>query len=87
MQSETFDMESDQCIPCLKTAKIIVTESQSTFRCIIRKLCFLTARLELEHYIELPNIILLSMSNVDYAAPIKCKVLCREGNNVIVSFM
>lgn len=87
MLNKAYNIENDHCIPCLKSAKIIVTETQSTFRCTIRNLCFLTAKLELDHYIELPKVFLLSMSSVDYAAPIKCKIRIREGNNVIVTFI
>ena len=76
----------DHCIPCLKSAKIIVTETQSTYRCTIKKMCFLTAKLELDHYIDLPRTFLLSMSSLDYAAPIKCEVRIREGNSIIVAF-
>jgi hypothetical protein len=74
-------------ISCLKTAKIIVPETQSTYQCRIRKLSFLTVYLELEHYVPLPEEFLISLNNVDYAAPIRCKTLKRSGNNVNAKFV
>lgn len=81
------DLDSDHCIPCLKTAKIIVQETQSTYHCVIRNLCFVSVKLEIQHYIELPDRFLLSMNSLDYAAPIACKIQSRIGNDVIVRFV
>ncbi len=81
------DIEEDICIRCLKTGKIIVVETQSTFHCVIRRLCWLTAQLHMKHYVELPSEFLLSLGDVDYSDPIKCRITARTGTTVDVTFI
>lgn len=87
MTQQTASARIDRGIPCLKTGKIIIRETQSTYKCVIKNLRWLTVKLELSYYIELPNVFELSIRDVDYAAPIKCRIQSRDGNDVVATFI
>lgn len=88
LAQSVFDRKrlEDQCISCLKVGKIIVPERQATYRCTVRSMCWFGARIEINHYVDLPERFLLTLSDVDYSAPIRCKIASREGLKIFVDF-